>query len=70
MVIPMSNVEFSDEKAYTASLERRGTPPKKGLGSLPIRLGLAKDETGAIIVLIVVAILVFAVAGFIFIRAY
>ncbi len=53
----MPNVEFSEEREYSNALDAQGRPPVKGLRALPIRLGLAKDETGADIVLSGVAIL-------------
>ena len=46
----MADVEFSEETAYKASLKKAvEAVPKKGLMTLPIKLGLAKDETGATI---------------------
>ena len=55
----MSNVEFSEEEAYKASLSKmEANHPVGGLQTLPIRLGLAKDETGANIILIGISILV------------
>ncbi|OHA20766.1 MAG: hypothetical protein A2849_02460 [Candidatus Taylorbacteria bacterium RIFCSPHIGHO2_01_FULL_51_15] len=55
----MSNVEFSEEEAYNAALHRKAAAkPVRRLSTLPIRLGLAKDETGATIILIGVAIVV------------
>ncbi len=66
----MSDVEFSEEKAYNASLERAiQSAPKKGLGSLPIKLGLAKDETGANIVLGGVGILAIVIGIIVFVSA-
>lgn len=55
----MSNVEFSEEKAYEASLERHRTDGvrERGLIGLVIRLGIAKDRTGANIMLIALAVL-------------
>ena len=48
----MSNVEFSEEKAEAAKLQQAlQKAPQKGLAYLPIKWGLAKDETGANIVL-------------------
>ncbi len=62
----MSDVEFSEEEAYKAESEKMArTMEKKSvskLASLPVRLGLAKDATGANIVLVTVAILA-ALAG-------
>ena len=62
----MPNVEFSEERAYSTALDTMGRPPAKGLRALPIRLGLAKDETGADMILSGVAILatILAVAVF------
>ena len=66
----MSDVEFSEEKADDASLKRAlETAPKKGIGNLPVRLGLAKDETGATIVLIGVGVLAVILALIIFLLA-
>ena len=68
----MSNVEFSEEKAYNASLERmtqKAQKEVKGLNRLPITLGLAKDETGATIVLSVVGVLAFVLGVIIFLTA-
>ena len=53
----MPDVEFSEERGYSSALNAMGKPPAKGLRALPIKLGLAKDETGADIVLSAVAIL-------------
>ena len=55
----MSNVEFSEEEAYKASLSKmEANHPVRGLQTLPIRLGLAKDETGANIILIGISLIV------------
>ena len=63
----MSDVEFSEETAYTASLQRtQKKAPKRGLLNLLIKIGLAKDETGAIIVLVVIGILAFVLSVVIF----
>lgn len=63
----MSDVEFSEEKAYDASLQRAAeNAPKKGLGNLPIKFGLAKDETGATIVLAGIGILALVLGVIIF----
>ncbi|MDO8619993.1 MAG: hypothetical protein Q7R64_01430 [bacterium] len=54
----MPDVEFSEEQAYSASLSKVGASASVGgLRALPIKLGLAKDETGADIILIAVAII-------------
>lgn len=65
----MPNVEFSEEEAYTASLrdaakERGGRT--RGLAHFIIRIGLAKDETGANIILVGVAVLAVLLAVVIF----
>lgn len=69
----MPNVEFSEEKAYNAELERsaraRGTTPRGGLRYLPIRLGLAKDETGAMLVLVIVGAVALVLAVVVFLGA-
>ena len=64
----MSNVEFSEEQAYTTALNQMGKAPASGLRALPIKLGLAKDEAGADIVLASIAVLaaVLAIAVFLF----
>lgn len=69
----MSDVEFSEEKEYDASLRQLSqiaAEDKKGfISSLPIIFGLAKDETGANIVLISVGITAFLLAVGIFLYA-
>ena len=63
----MTDVEFSEETAYNASLERtQKKAPKKGLLNFVIKSGLAKDETGAIIILVVIGILAFVLSVVIF----
>ena len=63
----MSEVEFSEEKAYDASIQKvLADAPKKSISNLPIKLGLAKDETGATMVLAGVGILAFVLAVIIF----
>ncbi len=62
----MPNVEFSEERAYSNALDMRGRPPAKGLRALVLRLGLAKDETGADIILSGVAILATILAVIVF----
>ena len=63
----MSDVEFSEEAAYNASLQRTlKKTPKKGLLNFVIKVGLAKDETGAIIILISIGILAFVLSVVIF----
>ncbi len=60
----MSNVEFSEEEGLKTSLSRKDTSGGGGSGlhKLAIRLGLAKDETGANMILIGVAILAVVLA--------
>ncbi|GEM_PF-735782 len=53
----MPNVEFSEEQAYSTAFANRERTPVQGLRALPIRLGLAKDEKGADMVLVGIAIL-------------
>lgn len=68
----MSNVEFSEEKAYNASLEKvtqKAAREVKGLSKIPIALGLAKDETGATIVLAGVGALALILGVIIFLTA-
>ncbi|MDO8594808.1 MAG: hypothetical protein Q7R93_04860 [bacterium] len=68
----MSDVEFSEEKAYNAALEdanKKAAAKDRSISSLPIRLGLAKDETGSIIVLVGVGLLAFVLAAVIFFSA-
>lgn len=66
----MSEVEFSEEKAYNASIQRAvEAAPKKGLSNLPIKLGLAKDETGATIVLALAGVIAAILAVIIFLVA-
>ncbi len=70
----MTDVEFSEEKAYKASYDEaaeKASASQRGLLKLPIRLGLAKDETGATIVLAAVGILavVLAVVIFLFVKS-
>ena len=66
----MSDVEFSEEKAYDASIQKAlSKAPKKGISMLPIKLGLAKDETGATIVLVGIGALALILAVIIFVLA-
>lgn len=68
----MSNVEFSEEKAYNASLEKvtqKAAREVKGLNRIPIALGLAKDETGATVVLSGMGVLAFILGVIIFLTA-
>lgn len=58
----MADVEFSEEKEYTESFERKGTTGLRGFARFVIRLGLAKDETGANMVLIGTALIVAVLA--------
>ena len=68
----MANVEFSEEKAYNASLEKvtqKAEKEAKGLSRIPIALGLAKDETGATIILAGVGVVAFILGVVIFLTA-
>jgi len=66
----MADVEFSEETAYKASLKKAvEAVPKKGLMTLPIKLGLAKDETGATIVLVAVGVVAVVLGVLIFLVA-
>ena len=60
MQIVINDVEFSEEEAYKAEMQKRAAPleakERSKLADIPIRLGLAKDETGANIVLVAVGI--------------
>lgn len=59
----MSDVEFSEEKATIASIG--GVPEEKKrsvLIAIPIKLGLAKDETGSTIVLAAAGVVAIALA--------
>lgn len=67
----MSNVEFSEEKASIASIQQRpADAEKKGVSDLPVRLGLAKDETGSTIILAAVGVFALILAIVIFVVAY
>lgn len=69
----MSDVEFSDEETFKTEVQKHiatsgvGSPSK--LSSLPVRLGLARDQTGANIILVVIGILAVLVAVLVFIFA-
>ncbi|TSC57765.1 MAG: hypothetical protein Greene041679_252 [Parcubacteria group bacterium Greene0416_79] len=65
----MPNVEFNEEKEYTDSLAREGGARYSRFARLVIRLGLAKDETGANIVLVGLAVLVVVLAAALFFSA-
>ena len=69
----MSDVEFSGEEAYKAEIMKRVGPMVTKTGSkiidLPIKLGLAKDLTGANIVLAVVGVLALLAALLVFLVA-
>lgn len=58
----MTDVEFSEEKEYADSVAREKTGALRGFARFVIRLGLAKDETGANIVLIGIALIVTVLA--------
>ena len=67
----MSDVEFNEEQEFNQSMEKlasRGRGKWSPLG-MAIRWGLAKDETGANIVLSVIALVVVVLAVIIFLRA-
>ena len=54
----MSNVQFEDQNnSYTVT-------KKKGLSAMVISWGLAKDEKGAQVVLLIIAVVAIAVGGF------
>jgi len=69
----MDDVEFSEEKEYDASLrkltEQASADKKSFLSTFPIILGLAKDETGANMVLVGIAITAIILAAGIFLYA-
>ncbi len=65
----MSDVEFSEEEAYKREITKRMGPAAESgskLRELPIKLGLAKDATGANIVLAAVGILALLAAILVF----
>ncbi len=64
----MSDVQFSEEEGLKAPLYRHGASGGGGGGlqRLPIRLGLAKDETGATIILIVIGLFAVVLAVILF----
>ena len=54
----MSNVQFQDQNTtYTVA-------KKKGLSSMVIKWGLAKDEKGAQMVLLIIAVVAILIGGF------
>ncbi len=64
----MNDVEFPEEQSFMDSSRQAkgGQPPRQsGLFGLVIRTGLAKDETGALVILSAAGILAFALAGII-----
>jgi hypothetical protein len=67
----MSDVEFSEEEAFLASLRRPSArkPVSKGLLVAPIRMGLVKSEAAAAAVLGGIALGTFALAVIIFLLA-
>lgn len=69
----MDEVEFSEEKEYDASirkLSRLSAANKKSfISSLPVMLGLAKDETGTDLVLIGIGATALVLAAGIFLYA-
>ena len=64
----MGKVEFLEENEFKSDLENRSRK-YKGLIGLVIKLGLAKDESGANKVLIIVAILAFVLTVFVLINS-
>lgn len=56
----MSNVEFSEEEAYKKEILKRadvtGKMSSSKLLNFPIKMGLAKDQTGANIILAIVGV--------------
>ncbi len=70
----MDEVEFSEEKEYDASLRKLteiAAAEKKGfITTLPIILGLAKDDTGANMVLIGVGVTALLLTVAIFLYAF
>lgn len=70
----MSQVEFSEEEAYKAEINRRTMTMGSGakpwnLLEIPKKLGLATDETGSHLVLAIVAAVAVVAAVIIFILA-
>ena len=64
----MNDVEFPEEQAFLTSSQQAKSEQlsrPSGLFGLIIRTGLAKDETGALIILSAAGILAFALAGII-----
>lgn len=54
----MNNVQFQDQNnVYRA-------PKKKGLSAMVIKWGLAKDEKGAQMVLLIIAVVAILIGGF------
>jgi len=54
----MSNVQFQDQNnVYTVA-------KKKGLSAMVIKWGLAKDEKGAQVVLLIIAVVAILIGGF------
>jgi len=69
----MSDVEFSEEKEYDASLRQlsqmAAENKKSFISSLPTMFGLAKDEAGANVVLVCVGVTALVLAIGIFLYA-
>lgn len=68
----MADVEFSEEEAYKAEMLKRVGPTAKTVSKLTdllIKLGLAKDSTGANIVLAAVGALALLATGLVFLVA-
>lgn len=60
------NVEFNNERQNNYNY----SPQKSGLANLVIKMGLAKDESGAQKVMIVLAIIFFALSIYFFIKGF
>jgi len=70
----MPQVEFSEEEAYKAEIDRRAATMGSGakpfsLREIPVRLGLATDENGSNTVLLIVAVIAGLAAVIIFLTA-
>jgi len=59
------SVEFNENQPTNYNYQ----PKKGGIGNLIIKLGLAKDEAGAKKVMIVIAVICFALSAYFFYRA-
>ena len=70
----MPQVEFSEEEAYKAEIDRRAATMGSGakpfsILEIPKKLGLARDEEGSNVVLIMIAIISAIAALIIFLMA-